>query len=379
MLRVNAGSSESDSKRLIMTQAARQRAILVIFVVTVLAYGVSAQLGLQLIDPARKIALFWPAAGIAVGLMASVRTRHVPVVALAIFTAALAANLAVGKDVGPTLVLSLANAFEAMTAAFLLHGLDRNDRFRLTDLVSLRRFLLSTVAAVAIGGGISTFGLYLTGEVSAPLLSSWLVWVLGNGVGILTLAPLIIVATDRSYWFQPERPWETAGAITVLGAVLLVVIQPDRNAWYQLAPLAVLAPPLLWIALRGNTLAAASAPALTALAIVAGTVHGLGPFADAADGSASSFYAAQAALTTASIGSLAVHFLLLELQSRNAELSSLLKEAPLGLAFFDDEYRYLRINDELASINGIPAPDHLGRTITELLPVNAVRRSPGDR
>ena len=48
-----------------------------------------------------------------------------------------------------------------------------------------------------------------------------------------------------------------------------------------------------------------------------------------------------------------------------------MKSAPIGLAFFDREYRYLRINEELAAINGVPAADHLGRTIREVLPENA--------
>lgn len=54
-----------------------------------------------------------------------------------------------------------------------------------------------------------------------------------------------------------------------------------------------------------------------------------------------------------------------------ALLESLLKNAPVGFAFFDKEHRYIRINDTLAEINGIAAKDHIGRTIEELLPENA--------
>ena len=59
------------------------------------------------------------------------------------------------------------------------------------------------------------------------------------------------------------------------------------------------------------------------------------------------------------------------LQERTAELESLFANAPVGLAFFDDEHRYLRINERLAEIHGLPVEAHIGRRISELLPINA--------
>ena len=59
------------------------------------------------------------------------------------------------------------------------------------------------------------------------------------------------------------------------------------------------------------------------------------------------------------------------LASQLAEVNALYESAPIGLAFFDREYRYMRINDELAAINGVPAQAHIGRTIREILPRNA--------
>lgn len=54
-----------------------------------------------------------------------------------------------------------------------------------------------------------------------------------------------------------------------------------------------------------------------------------------------------------------------------ALLESLLEHAPLGFAFFDQNHRYIRINKALAEINGLPVEAHLGRSISEVLPVNA--------
>jgi PAS domain S-box-containing protein len=59
------------------------------------------------------------------------------------------------------------------------------------------------------------------------------------------------------------------------------------------------------------------------------------------------------------------------LRLRTAELESLLVSAPVGVAFFDRDHRYLRINEELAAVNGISAEQHMGQRIEELLPMNA--------
>jgi len=52
---------------------------------------------------------------------------------------------------------------------------------------------------------------------------------------------------------------------------------------------------------------------------------------------------------------------------RTTQLESLLANAPFGIAFFDREHRYVRVNRALAEANGRAVEDHLGRTITEIL------------
>jgi PAS domain S-box-containing protein len=50
-----------------------------------------------------------------------------------------------------------------------------------------------------------------------------------------------------------------------------------------------------------------------------------------------------------------------------ALLDTLYATAPVGLAFLDREGRYIRINEALAAMNGLPVDEHLGRTIEEVL------------
>lgn len=46
----------------------------------------------------------------------------------------------------------------------------------------------------------------------------------------------------------------------------------------------------------------------------------------------------------------------------------LLEDSPVGFCLLDAEMRYLAVNRELARLNGVPAEEHLGRTIAEVLP-----------
>jgi signal transduction histidine kinase len=51
-----------------------------------------------------------------------------------------------------------------------------------------------------------------------------------------------------------------------------------------------------------------------------------------------------------------------------ALLDSMLENAPIGFAFFDRKFRYVRVNQFLAEMNQVPIGRHLGRTIAEMLP-----------
>jgi PAS domain S-box-containing protein len=55
-------------------------------------------------------------------------------------------------------------------------------------------------------------------------------------------------------------------------------------------------------------------------------------------------------------------------QRQLAELQGVYASAPVGLAVLDPELRYLRVNEALAQMNGLPADVHIGRRAAELIP-----------
>src|SRR5204863_467079 len=53
--------------------------------------------------------------------------------------------------------------------------------------------------------------------------------------------------------------------------------------------------------------------------------------------------------------------LLRDAEQNAAELDELLTTAPVGIAFWDRELRFVRVNDALAAMNGLPVEAHPGR------------------
>lgn len=57
-----------------------------------------------------------------------------------------------------------------------------------------------------------------------------------------------------------------------------------------------------------------------------------------------------------------------QLQQQLAEIEAIYQSAPIGLNFLDTDLRFVRINQRLAEMNGLPVEAHLGRTVREVLP-----------
>jgi PAS domain S-box-containing protein len=54
-------------------------------------------------------------------------------------------------------------------------------------------------------------------------------------------------------------------------------------------------------------------------------------------------------------------------QESLAVVDAVFAAAPVGLAFMDTNFRYVRVNDALAAMNAVPAAEHFGRTLRDVL------------
>jgi PAS domain S-box-containing protein len=205
-------------------------------------------------------------------------------------------------------------------------------------------------------------------------------WFLGDAVGVLVFGSLVLAVAGarEDRWTRGESiHLAVMLALTAFASWLVFLGSPGARTFY-------LYPLIVWaaFALRGIG-ASATLAVLTAVA-VAGTTLERGPFSGS--GSGGDLLLLQQYLVVSSVVGLLLAAVSDERRTqarteteraeslaalRLAELESLYESAPIGLAFFDRQYRYLRINKELAAINGVAVSRHIGRAIREVLPVNA--------
>jgi PAS domain S-box-containing protein len=65
-----------------------------------------------------------------------------------------------------------------------------------------------------------------------------------------------------------------------------------------------------------------------------------------------------------------------QMEESHALLDNLFASTPVGLGVWDRDLRYVRVNDALARINGLPADEHIGRTLGEIVPGIAAEFEP---
>lgn len=65
----------------------------------------------------------------------------------------------------------------------------------------------------------------------------------------------------------------------------------------------------------------------------------------------------------------ALHRNELRTRAQLTEIEAIYRTAPIGLGLFDRDMRFLRINEALADMNGVPIDQHLGRCAWDILPM----------
>ena len=205
--------------------------------------------------------------------------RYVPVV----FAAALSADILVRSAPGGVALAALTSAVLALGYAAVALVLKRffAPDFRLRDARRLWIFVAVIALGEAVVGVLYVGALwaadFVVGNSFAAAVGRF--W-LGDTVGVLVTAPLLLIAADadgRTRFFQSFlRPETTLQLVAMAATVFLVFEQSegDPSRYFY-----VLFLPLIWMALRGGLIGAASASAIVqvgvALAIREGAMHAL--------------------------------------------------------------------------------------------------------
>ncbi len=240
-------------------------------------YLAAALVGLSLDAVSGFASLVWPATGIALAAVLLGGRRLWP----GVFIGALVANALTGAPLFVALGIATGNTLEALVGA---SALKRVEGFRLAldrvrDVLALILFAatLSTIVSATIG--VAT--LYIAG-MAAPqdVLETWRTWWVGDAIGALLIAPLILVwATRPRLNASPRRIAEAALlSLGLMVASVLIYLVPVTGNDAPLAHAYVFFPLLMWAAIRFGQCGAVTATVLVSALAVAGTVLGQGPF-----------------------------------------------------------------------------------------------------
>src|ERR687887_659089 len=241
-------------------------------------YLIAAKLGLKLAFVHASATTVWPPTGIALAALLVYGYHVWP----GIFVGAYLANVTTAGTVAASLGIAAGNTLEGVTGAYLVNrfanGQNAFDRPQDVFKFALLAATVSTIVSATVG----VISLSLSGLAHwADFGAIWLTWWLGDAVGALKVAPLLLLwlKNPRVRWLQ-ERGREAACLVLCLFVVGQVVFggwPPLRDNDYPLDYLCV--PILVWAAFRFGPREAATATVLLSGIALWGTLHGNGPFA----------------------------------------------------------------------------------------------------
>ena len=285
-------------------------------------YFVAAWLGLVLRPEPAQMAVFWPASGIAVGILIIAGRRASLAVCMSVMVGGVAATIFGGRGLFRSALLAGCNSGEVILFSWFLSRWVGGP-FAFRDVREVVGFLLAASIAAAISGA---GGAAILASSVTPYLVAWETWLPSHVVGIVVVAPLLF-ALDQLRRHPPSRG-ETAEALA--GLVILVLAslyacsQPAKS-WLTFSSTIITLPPLLWLAARCQPAFAIAGASISSSAVICATIFGIGRFGDEAVSITDRVHGAQTILVMVMVSTLVLTALFAALKRSNELLRS--KEA----------------------------------------------------
>ncbi|GAA0440306.1 hypothetical protein Aca07nite_47780 [Actinoplanes capillaceus] len=333
-------------------------------------YVVLQQIGLLLVFPPIDLAVFWPAVGLAMAVLARVPIRAWPVYVGVLLAASLTGNVLNGTTVLVSVVYSFMNVFQAVSGAVLVRHARRSGvecGFGTTAWI-MRVLLPAALLAPAAGAvfAAAVTAMFDSG-VAASIGQFWWLWFSSNALGVLAILPAVEAfgGIGRPLRWPAAKVVECLVVVSVEVALLVKVFGTGADAAYRTWqwPFAML-PPVLWAAVRFGLRVTAVFAAVLTTVVVWGTAAGHGPFAQPVsmiDRMLSVQGFCVVMLLTSQV--LAHTIATREAAERTLrERSEAMSLAVEGIAFIDSRCRYARVNPAYAASLGDTPEQMIGQS-----------------
>jgi signal transduction histidine kinase len=312
-----------------------------------IVYFLAARLSLALLTKPEGVAVFWPAAGVSAGALIALGPQARWPVIVGTMAATIAANLFGDRSLWSAVLFAICNAGEAVLAAWLIEHYFGPD-FSLSKL----RNALGLAAAAMTGAAVSGIGGALTFRVfhgaTTPILTTWQHWFASDGLGIITVAPLLTELASASRDRPPlSELVEGALAVAALALVSGLAIFLRSELLANVGPVAVLFAPLLWLAARCRPVFAAAAALIVSLSIVWTTTFGIGYFGNPGLSIEKRVAASQFSILLVTLGASVLAALFAEIRDKRKSAEAALRAS--------ETQRYLIEAERLAALGGLVA------------------------
>jgi PAS domain S-box-containing protein len=320
-------------------------------------YFVAAWLGLVLRPEPAHTAVFWPASGIAVGILIIAGRRASLAVCMSVMVGGVAATIFGGRGLFRSVLLSGCNSGEVILFFWFLSRWVGGP-FAFRDVREVVGFLMAASIAAAISG---VGGAAILASSVTPYLVAWETWLPSHVVGIVVVAPLLF-ALDQLRRDPPSRG-ETAEALA--GLVILVLAslyawsQPAKS-WLTFSSTIITLPPLLWLAARCQPAFAIAGASISSSAVICLTIFGIGRFGDEAVSITDRVHGAQTILMMVMVSTLVLTALFAALKRSNellrnkeAGFRQLLEALPAAIQTTDTAGRITYCNQAAVDLWGV--------------------------
>lgn len=178
-----------------------------------LLYLIFAKLGLEMAVTHKNVTLIWPPTGLSIAALLLRGPKLWPGVALGAFLT----NSLLGTSIVVSICIAIGNTLEALAAWYLLRRYKFDEQF--SDIKNVFKFFICAVlGASLVSATIGSSSLWLFENLErTQAFKVFLDWWLGDSLGALVIAPLILV------WYRNSPLELVKNKVFILMSILLVM------------------------------------------------------------------------------------------------------------------------------------------------------------
>lgn len=343
-------------------------ALLLAHLLTAMAYYGAGMLAFAVFPIGSGVAGIWPAAGISVAAMVLLG----PSVSLAVFLGDVLVGLNTGLAVGHALLLAIGAVGEALIAWFLLTHVAKLD-LRLRRIRDVTAFIIAGVLPSAVLCVMLRMLLMSVMDDSAALpaanVQTVIVGLLGHGLGVLLVAPVILSWTTERPLLRPSVEfWLLLLAAVLLNAAAFSATPSGPTSALLYAVFVI----VLWAALRFGPRETSLVMLLTAIFATWAAGGASGPFL--VSNQIEALYSlglfllvatATALLLTAAARERAVS--VLRVKESEYAYRMLIEQMREGVITLDSEHCFSFVSDRFCALSGWQRQDLIGRPLAPIV------------